>query len=811
MRMTNSLFYTNAQNDYQTNMKKLYDVNTQISSGRKIQNSYEDSGVYVDSMRLDYEIDTLEQVKESSSKAQTFADNTDTTMNQFSQELDKFKTKLIQAANAANSPTSLDALANDLEATKTHLISIANTSINGQFLFSGSALDVKPVSNDGSYNGNGENLTSLVGSEVRLPYNITGEDLFLGKDSDYSKIVSTNVKMYNQTKLHPESDLPEEIYLKDDDTIRDMIGDSDFDNSNDPDAVFYISGRKPNGETFSDKLRISSSSEISDLLEKIGVEYGNTSTNKIVDVSLNDYGQIEIKDLKKGNSLLEFNIFGAVDRNAGAGNVGNADQNDIDDLLANKNIDIISFDKSNFKTTNNSAVSGITNDLLDPSGFRLNTILAYEDGREVLTTTTLQSFMGSDVENISLNGTDTDGNSQNIDLNVNNTTTVQDLLIAIENNFGVDARLENGKIIMTDTTLPENPSYGSSSFDLTLSTEDAGGNLINGLATPDIMNYDRRGFEKNGNELFGNVSQISRITGDYADMSTRLVDVSGTKKTNGINTIDGEQLVLSGIDKNGNSYNATIDLSNSTAGSTFSLDGGITNYTIFDSDGNPTKADDMTYKQLLDVISMITSNTLPEDADTPADGIQFDEYNKAVKDAQGRVEVTLDYKGKIKILDKHNSKSNIELSLYDANSDSSTNASAFTFMANDAVIVDEPHIDFFKDLDDMIEAVRNGNFSMDADSDDPRNRGVQNALLKIDHISDHVTKEHTKIGSYSNALRSANERAELLSINVQTVKSKISDVDIGKAYMEFTQLSNSYQAMLSTIAKINSMSLLNYI
>ncbi len=811
MRMTNSLFYTNAQNDYQTNMKKLYDVNTQISSGRKIQNSYEDSGVYIDSMRLDYEIDTLEQVKESSSKAQTFADNTDTTMNQFSQELDKFKTKLIQAANAANSPTSLDALANDLEATKTHLISIANTSINGQFLFSGSALDVKPVSNDGSYNGNGENLTSLVGSEVRLPYNITGEDLFLGKDSDYNKIVSTNVKMYNQTKLHPESDLPEEIYLKDDDTIRDMIGDSDFDKSNDPDAVFYISGRKPNGETFSDKLRISSSSEISDLLEKVGVAYGNTSTNKIVDVSLNDYGQIEIKDLKKGNSLLEFNIFGAVDRSAGAGDVGNADQNDIDDLLANKNIDIISFDKSNFLNQNTASSSEISEDIRNPGSFELNAFFSRENGNPIDETTTLQSFMGSDVENISLNGTDTDGNSQNIDLNVNNTTTVQDLLIAIENNFGVDVRLENGKIIMTDTTLPENPSYGSSSFDLTLSTEDAGGNLINGLATPDIMNYDRRGFEKNGNELFGNVSQISRVTGDYADMSTRLVDVSGTKKINGVNTIDGEQLVLSGIDKNGNSYNATIDLSNGTAGSTFSLDGGITNYTIFDSDGNPTKADDMTYKQLLDVISMITSDTLPEDADTPADGIQFDEYNKAAKDAQGRVETALDYKGRVKILDKHNSKSNIELSLYDANSDSSTNASAFIFMANDAVIVDEPHIDFFKDLDDMIEAVRNGNFSMGADSDDPRNRGVQNALLKIDHILDHVTKEHTKIGSYSNALRSANERAELLSISVQTVKSKISDVDMGEAYMEFTQLSNSYQAMLSTIAKINSISLLNYI
>ncbi len=54
-------------------------------------------------------------------------------------------------------------------------------------------------------------------------------------------------------------------------------------------------------------------------------------------------------------------------------------------------------------------------------------------------------------------------------------------------------------------------------------------------------------------------------------------------------------------------------------------------------------------------------------------------------------------------------------------------------------------------------------------------------------------------------------RAELLSVNVQTIRSEIADVDFGKAYMDFTQLTNSYQATLSTIAKVNSMSLLNYI
>ena len=67
-----------------------------------------------------------------------------------------------------------------------------------------------------------------------------------------------------------------------------------------------------------------------------------------------------------------------------------------------------------------------------------------------------------------------------------------------------------------------------------------------------------------------------------------------------------------------------------------------------------------------------------------------------------------------------------------------------------------------------------------------------------------------KIGAYSNALLDAKDRAEYLSLNVKTVRSEVIDVDIAEAYLQFNQISNSYQAMLSTISKINSMSLLNY-
>jgi len=790
MRITDSLFYLNTKNNYQDSMKKLYDVNNQISTGSKIQNSYEDSGIYVDTMRLNHEVSTLEQVKKTSSKAQTFANNTDSTMSQFTETLTRFKTKLIQSANSSNSQTSLEAIANDLTAMRNHLQSVANTSIDGQFIFSGSALDTKPINNDGSYNGNGENLNALIGSGVKLPYNIDGKSLFKGSDSDYSKIVSTNVVMYNKTTQATNGD---KVYLKSSDTIQDMVGGDATTNGA---PVFYLSGKKPDGSTFNDKFSISTTSKVSDLLDNIGASFGNTTTNKVVDVKLNDYGQIEVKDLKKGNSQLSMNIFGAIDRDGGT----NANQTDIDDLIAQKNVDIISFDKSNAISTKSAGKVGVSANLTNPKEFSLNSILKQIDGTAVKTTDTLQSFMGSNVSKIVLGGKKTDGTLVNANFAVNSTTTVQNLMSAINSQYVVTSRLENGKLYVTDGTTND-PSL----FNMTLESQDSSSNTVNSFATADAMNYTRQNFSKDGNDLLGNVSQFVKTTNQFATPSTKLIDTSGVSTLNGVN------LDISGLNKAGNSFNAQINLSNGVGGSTFTLDGGVTNYTIFNASGTVTKADNLTYQQLNDVVSMITSGSLPLDTNGTA-GIQSDEYNTAVITAQKNVEVSLTDKGQIKIHDKTQSKSNIEFSMYDSSADQfdGVKKPALSFMANDAVSIQAPHIDFFKELDSMISAVRGGNFNMDSNFSDPRNLGIQNSILKIDHISDHVSKLHTKIGSYSNALDNASQRADLLSLNVKTIRSKVADVDIAEAYMNFTQLSNNYQATLSTIAKINSMSLLNY-
>ncbi len=803
MRLTNSLLYSNSLRNYRSSSEKLYNINQQIASGMKIQNSYEDTGVYVDTMRLNYEISTLTQSSESSSKAKSFADNTDSTLTEISSKFDLFKTKLSQAANASNSSTSLEAIANELSAIRQQLMGLANTSINGQFLFSGSAVSTKPINSDGTYKGNGEILTAVIGSGVELPYNIDGKSLFTGTDSDYSKVVSTNVGLLNQTALHPAimnnagtDATASNVYIKNTDTIRDMVGDTDSNKTNNPNAVFYLSGRNPSGETFNSKITMSSTSTVDDLLQSIGNAYGNTSTNKIVDVSMNARGQIEVKDLTTGNQVLDMNIFAAVDRNAATGTSGNADQTDVNALLANSNVDIIAFNASNYASTNSASTITSRADIYTPGLYRIGYPLENSSGDIAKASTLLSSVMPSNVDNILVGGTS---------MAVTATTTVQDLMSAIETEYGLtvgSVRIENGQIIADDP---------SATLNATLVARDATNTAVAGFSIPDGINYTQRGFEKNGNELLGNVSQVVIGTNEYATTSTKLSEVAG------VNTLDGKSLTFNYTNKNGVNNTATLNFSNAGSNVTIDLngDGDTTDlnetFSVLDGDGNPTSADDVTYQQLTDVISMLTAGILPTDG-VPVASTDAEEYNYAIQTAQSSVEVGLDYRGRISILDRTASESKIEFSMFDndAGNYNGTANTALSFMSNNSVTIDNPSIDLFGQLNEMIAAVRSGTFRMDSTASDPRNMGIQNALKQIDHIADHVTKEHTKIGAYSNALKDAKTTTDTLKVNVQTVQTDIVGVDPTEAYLTFTQISASYQAMMSTIVKVNSMSLLDY-
>ena len=323
MRVTSSMYYKSL---YGTNNLKinneLFDVNKQIASGLKIQYAKDDVRTFTETMRLDNELITIGQIKKSTESGYKISNQTDVVLNEFETSINRAHTLLINAANGTHNNDSLDAIADELRGLEKHFKNLANTSINGQFLFSGSAVDTRPIDDNGIYHGNDKNMDSFLGSNSTQKYNLTGAELFLGEEHNTKREVTTNVinsDLINSGVITPNS------------TIRELMGDIDDDTSTVNKNYFYIRGTKSDGTAFKSKIEIDDTKKVSELMDEIGKQYGNTGSINVVNISLNANGEIVIQDKLKGSSKLDFHMIGAVDFDDST-STSKANVDDIDDL-----------------------------------------------------------------------------------------------------------------------------------------------------------------------------------------------------------------------------------------------------------------------------------------------------------------------------------------------------------------------------------------------------------------------------------------------------------------------------------------------
>ncbi|MBW6487439.1 flagellar biosynthesis protein FlgL [Sulfurimonas sp.] len=698
MRVTTSMYYKNIYGESNALLSKnLFDVNKQIASGLNIQYAQDNLRTFAETMRLDNEIATLGQIKQSVQSAFKVSDQTDAVLGEFSTSMNRARTLLLNAANGTNSEASLDAISQELRSIEDHFKNLANTSINGQYLFSGSAVDVRPIADDGSYMGNDGLLKAFTGSKTSQQYNISGDELFLGEKKLVKREVTTNVVQANLSAKYPDftdaTVAGNSALISSSSTIRDLMGDGD--NIVDVGVLkhfFYVSGTKSDGTSFKEKISMSDDDKVSDLLSKIGGIYGNTPEVNVVNVSMNSNGQIVIEDKIKGSSKIDFHIVGATDLSGGAA----ADVVNIDDLGDGES----NFDKIMLGT------STATNQNLH-----------------------VKEFIKSSL----------------------------------------------------------------SAADSVLATNSIEGTL-----------YDRTEFSKEGARVSSASPQIIRGTNAFATPSTKLSDVADLSQGTA-GTLDGTSFILEGTDVNGVAYSAQIDLA--TAGSTFTVGGNT--YDIFNvaTPRTAVDADEMRYKQLMDVMNMVVTGNLP--AAAPGTSAQYD---SAIASADLRGRVFLTHDGKIEFEEINTGVTKAAIAIYDANSGNfAADASVMTFNTNNAITVRDPKTDFFKTLDEIIKSVENYKLYPDSNSGDIRNVGIENAIAMMDDLQDHVYRAHSQVGAQSNALDTSLQRTEMLEISSKSLRSSVVDTDLAQASLTLAQLNTNYQAMLSIVGKISQLSLVNYL
>lgn len=747
MRITNKLNTYNSINQVQTGMKNLYKSYNQLSSGLQIQNSYEGAGMYITNARLEYEYATLSQIEDASKLADELMKNTDSTMSEMEKLLTQFKVKVTEAANATQTTASREVIAKELETIRQQIVDLANTSVNGQFLFSGSLTNTKPFDYSGNYYGDDKRLNIVTGDGVKNAYNIPGYDLFYKADNDFKKQITTNVRFTdNRFDLVQHSDKTR--YLEGKDKISYLIGlnyvrnntnggleyDKDFDTTpmQFPPTALYVQGVKPDGTSFKSAVLVQPEDTIQGMLDKIGALYGNTTTSKVVDVSINKSGQIQITDLKQGNTVLDFHAVAYTPQFENRESLKNA----IDNM-----------------PQNNPPMSGadLTNQVLQGA------------------------FNNNDI-----------------------TTPTQPVQITI-GNTQYSLNLHKTDFIFSKMT-------------------DSAGN------TADGADYDNVYFETKNNKVIGNVSQVLKNGGAYATDSTKLSEVATGDLAN-------TTLNLKVSSRAGRTYDVTINLNTSTVsypdpqnvGQNITFPIMHTDPTTLNS-GVVTPTNEITYRQLNDIIGLFADDRQPTATITPNNNkIDTNGYNtltQAFATSRVSVNVDMDYKGRISVTDRLSAGTKIKIALTDSQSGvfpnnltttaQTTTGSALSFSANNALIIDEPHNDLINDLETMIQAVRYGYVRADSTSAYPRNTGMQGALERLDHLNEHIIKQRTIIGADQKAMSDTKKKVMTLKVNVKSTQNEVIGADLPEVYSQLMQQQLTYQAALKASTTLSQLSLLNY-
>lgn len=750
MRITNKLNTYNSINQVQTGMKNLYKSYNQLSSGLQIQNSYEGAGMYITNTRLEYEYATLSQIEDASKLADELMKNTDSTMSEMEKLLTQFKVKVTEAANATQTPTSREVIAKELETIRQQIVDLANTSVNGQFLFSGSLTNTKPFDYSGNYYGDDKRLNIVTGDGVKNAYNIPGYDLFYKADNDFKKQITTNVS-FTDNRYDLVQNKDKTRYLEGSDKISYLIGlnyvkdntngglepDKDFEQQpmNFPPTALYVQGVKPDGTSFKSAVLVQPTDTIQGMLDKIGALYGNTSTSKVVDVSINKSGQIQITDLKQGNTVLDFHAVAYTPQFENKESLKNA----IDDMAAAQ-----------------PPMSG-----------------------EQLTNQVLQQVLnGNNITNL---------NNQPVQITINNK---QYNLNLHQTDFIFSK--------MTDTQ--NNPANGA--------------------------DYDNVYFETKNNKVIGNVSQVLKDGGAYATDSTKLSEVATGNLAN-------TTLNLKVSSRAGNTYDVTINLGTSTVSyqdgnnppNTIEFPIMHTDPTTLNS-GVVTPTNEITYRQLNDIIGLFADDRQPTATITPNNNnnkIDTNGYNtltQAFATSRVSVNVDMDYKGRISVTDRLSAGTKIKIALTDSQSGvfpqnltttaQTTTGSALSFSANNALIIDEPHNDLINDLETMIQAVRHNYVRADSTGAYPRNTGMQGALERLDHLNEHIIKQRTIIGADQKAMSDTKKKVMTLKVNVKSTQNEVIGADLPEVYSQLMQQQLTYQAALKASTTLSQLSLLNY-
>ncbi len=204
MRISNSMLTSGSIYDMQRSLQRYILIQSQLSSGRRINTPSDDPIGTQRDLTYRAELDKNEQYRKNIDQALNWTQSYDSILSDLKDLVSSAKEIAIAMSNGVYDAVAREGAANEVESIYEQLLQLANSEQEGKFIFSGYRTSTRALTasaNGVVYAGDLGCTEFQIGSSSRMTVNLTGQEVFLKQLSISGEHADLNVGITGTTLL----------------------------------------------------------------------------------------------------------------------------------------------------------------------------------------------------------------------------------------------------------------------------------------------------------------------------------------------------------------------------------------------------------------------------------------------------------------------------------------------------------------------------------------------------------------------------------------------------------------------------------
>ncbi len=191
MRITNSILYRAVKQNVQTATQNIQHYQEQLSSGKRINRPSDDPLGAMRAQQIHTQLNKIDQYSRNSTYAKSWMNTTETALSQSSDLLIRLKEIAVSFSSDNYNADSRQSAAAEVQNIKDQLMALANTKVGNRTIFGGHKTESPAFLLDGTYSGNDGEIKINLNSDIAVPINLTGDQVFESDSSADKNVFAT--------------------------------------------------------------------------------------------------------------------------------------------------------------------------------------------------------------------------------------------------------------------------------------------------------------------------------------------------------------------------------------------------------------------------------------------------------------------------------------------------------------------------------------------------------------------------------------------------------------------------------------------